>query len=118
MTVANDEAFVELARAMAARVLRELPDADNQARIAHAFRLALSRQPSDAETKIVQDHYLRLVAGFTAAQSPEADALIANDPLLAESLTADPSAEAKANAAAWVAICRTIINTDNFITRE
>ena len=118
LTVANDEAFVELARAMAARVLRELPDADNQARIAHAFRLALSRQPSDAEAKIVQDHYIRLVAGFTAAQSPEADALIANDPLLVESLAADSSAAAKANAAAWVAICRTIINTDNFITRE
>ncbi len=124
LTVANDEAFVELARAMAARVLRELPDADHPTRIAHAFRLALSRQPSDAEAKIVQDHYTRLVAGFTGAQSAEADALIANDPLLVELLKADPSAAsdgnvaAKANAAAWVAICRTIINTDNFITRE
>ena len=48
LTLLNDEAFHEFARALAARVLKEGSTKD-AARIDHAFRLCLSRPPTSAE---------------------------------------------------------------------
>jgi mono/diheme cytochrome c family protein len=50
LTLLNDQAFFEFARALAARVLREAP-ADETARIRQAFRLCLARPPSAAEER-------------------------------------------------------------------
>ncbi len=44
----NDEAFFEFARALADRVLTQGPE-DADARLSYAFRLALARDPSEAE---------------------------------------------------------------------
>ena len=146
LTVANDEAFVELARAMAARVLRELPDGDAAQRLEHAFRLGLSRQPSELESRILREHYQQLLADFGGPSGAEVAAWLANDPLFAHlpprvaenpstetssaeasAAGADPadenaapavSSDPRTHAAALAAICRAIINTDNFITRE
>jgi hypothetical protein len=49
LTLANDEAFVELAEGLADRVLREA--ASDSRRIRHAFRLCLAREPADAEAE-------------------------------------------------------------------
>jgi hypothetical protein len=46
--LANDPAFVEIARALAARVVREGP-ADDDGRVEYAFRLCLCRPPSPVE---------------------------------------------------------------------
>ncbi len=48
LTLLNDEAFYECARALAARVLRDAPR-DDSARIEHAFRLCLGRRPDREE---------------------------------------------------------------------
>ncbi len=48
LTLLNDQASIEFAEALAARVLREGPP-DNPARLAFAFRLALARKPTDGE---------------------------------------------------------------------
>ena len=88
LTVANDPAFLEIAQGLAARVLRELPDAGADAQIRRAFALCLSREPSAKELEVLR--------GFHERQTRSA---------------------ADANAA-LVAVARTLFNTDNFITRE
>jgi hypothetical protein len=50
LTLANDEAFFELAGGLADRVLREAP-ADDAQRLRHAFRLCLAREPGDDEAE-------------------------------------------------------------------
>ncbi len=108
LTVANDEAFVELARAMAKRVLREAAGMSTAEQLQYAFRVGLSRGPTDAESAILSEYHQSLLDALQ--QSPaEAKAL----------LGVDQAADAgDAHAAALVAVCRTIFNIDNFITRE
>jgi hypothetical protein len=48
LTLLNDQAFYEFARALAARVLREAKPIDAE-RLRHAFRLCLARPPSATE---------------------------------------------------------------------
>ncbi|MGH9659984.1 MAG: DUF1553 domain-containing protein, partial [Bryobacteraceae bacterium] len=52
LTTLNDEVFVEAARSLAARVLREAP-AEDAARLRYAFRLCLSREPDGAERDLL-----------------------------------------------------------------
>jgi mono/diheme cytochrome c family protein len=54
LTLLNDEAHVEFAQALAARVLREGP-ADDAGRLRHAFRLCLSREPTPRERQRLAD---------------------------------------------------------------
>lgn len=122
LTVANDEAFVELARAMAGRVLRETGDRSTAAQLEYAFRLGLSRSPTSAEANILTDYYQSLVAALQ--QTPaEADALLGPDwPTAVDAAEPNHSAAVSGadhvHRAALVAVCRTIFNVDNFITRE
>jgi len=50
LTLLNDPAYYEFAKALAARILREGPD-DDGGRLALAFRLALARAPGDGEAR-------------------------------------------------------------------
>ena len=108
LTVANDPAFVELAQGLAARVLREVPAGNADARIRRAFALSLCREPSAKEFAILRAYHAAQLADFTR------DATTAGK-LLSAALAKTP---APAEAAALVAIARTLFNTDNFITRE
>jgi hypothetical protein len=65
LTLLNDQAYFELAHALADRVLREGP-ADDEGRIALAFRLAMARPPVDGERK-------RLVALLADARRSDPD---------------------------------------------
>ena len=108
LTVANDPAFTELAQGLAARVLREVPTGDADARIRRAFALCLCREPGEKELAILHRYHAAQLADFTA----DADAA---KKLLSPALAQTP---APAEAAALTAIARTLFNTDNFITRE
>ncbi len=55
LNVANDPAFLELAAGLAARVQREIPAADSEARLRRAFALCMSRAPSEKELTILRD---------------------------------------------------------------
>jgi hypothetical protein len=48
LTTLNDEAYVEMAKALAERVLREGPP-DDAARLRYAFRLCAGREPDGFE---------------------------------------------------------------------
>src|SRR5688572_27995019 len=88
LTLANDEAFFECAKALADRTLREAPT-DDASRAAHAFRLCLAREPMPIEVELLS----RLVGEETKA-TPD-----------------NPTA-------AWTRICRVLFNLDETITRE
>ena len=103
LTLLNDTVFVEAAQALAGRVVA----VDESERVDLAVRLCLARHPTPAE----RDRLLELFA--------EMRALAAADPTGAKKL-AGPTADgvSPVDAAAWVAVCRTIMNLDEFVTRE
>jgi len=116
LTLLNDQAFLELARGLAKRVLREAP-ADDRQRLRHAFRLCLIREPNRAEARRLE-HYL-------AQQQEEFQAAPAAARALLEGGTRKTSAKGDSQAdsvaaerAAWTALARVLLNLDEFITRE
>ena len=109
LTMANDPAFLELAQGFAERLLRDLPSADIATRIERAYQLALSRAPSETERKLLVDYFEAQAADF-------ADDAAAAGKLATDAMKAGP--EPYARGAALVCVARTILNTDNFITRE
>lgn len=108
LTVANDEAFVEIAQGLAARVLREAPADDPQARVQRAFLLCLCRKPTEREQAALGGYYSRQLADL---KQDEARA----KQLLSPDLQ---TGDAPATVVALVLACRAILNTDAFITRE
>jgi hypothetical protein len=91
LTVANDEVFVELAQGLAARVLKEVAqtgDDGDRLRLSRAFELCVCREPSPRESEAVMRYLQKQREAF------------------------------KDETAAWTAVARGLINTDEFITRE
>jgi mono/diheme cytochrome c family protein len=106
LALLNDEGFLEYARALAGRTLCEGPS-DDSGRLTYAFRLCLGRSPSTREGSIL----LHLV--------DEQRKAIADDPPSALALTGPlPCAVPATETAAWIAVARTLLNLDEFITRE
>src|SRR5262249_55283302 len=100
-------AFVELARGLAARVLKEAP-ANDRDRIRHAFRLCLARPPNAKEEKTLARLLVQELADYQKA--PQDAALIA---------AAKPEGGADVRQlAAWSEIARVLLNLDECITRE
>lgn len=110
LTLANDEAFFELAQGLATRVLTEVKGSGSpveRERIRRAFMICYSRLPSPAEAESIADFIEDLVGHYGGAVD-EAKAVAPRD-----------AAEVPvAVAAAWASVCRALINTDEFITRE
>jgi mono/diheme cytochrome c family protein len=100
LTLLNDEAFYEFARALADRVLREAPPRDAD-RLAYAFGLGLSRRPSPNE--------LRRLGALLDQHRAEARTAMPDDAL---------AFAGSADRAAWTAVARVILNVDEFMTRE
>lgn len=109
LTVANDPAFFEIAQGLATRVLREVPEDEVAPRIDRAFRLALSREPSTEERRLLVAYYDREFRRFSDDEQAAADTLSAD----LKAVSTEPAA-----AAATVSIARAILNADAFITRE
>ena len=68
LTLMNDPAYVEMARAFAARIQEETVNMDTTRRLAHAFRLALCRNPGADELEVLRKIY------FTALDTDGEDA--------------------------------------------
>jgi mono/diheme cytochrome c family protein len=107
LTLLNDEAYVEFSRAMAGRVVAEPAKSDAE-RAERAFRLCLSRAPSQDE----KQRMLELLNAELAAlkSSPgEAKALVGPKP---------SSQTDVIQLAAWTTVSRVLLNLDETITRE
>ena len=107
LTLANDRGFFEIARGLAARVLRGPASSDSQ-RIDYAFQLCLSRSANDRERQ--------RILKFLQAQRQHFE----NSPQQARQVAPEvfPKHIDVHEAAAWSATARVLMNLDEFITRE
>ena len=105
LTLLNDAAYVEFARGLALRGLRDCAD-DDAGRVRWLFRLCLGRQPSARE----QQHLERFLSVQRAGLKKASAGEVAR---LAPAGAANPR-----RAAAWTMVARVLLNLDEFITRE
>jgi hypothetical protein len=107
LTLLNDPVFVECAQALALRIVREQAGSTAD-RITHGFRLCLGRDP----TVVERDRLLRLYADLLQIHQakPEAAAKLVGE-------TKFDQIE-KPEAATWIAVARTLMNLDEFLTRN
>jgi hypothetical protein len=108
LTMLNDEAFVEASQALALRLLRQGVDLDDNARLDLLFRWCLCRTPTDAEREALTEllHEEQLAARAAPAKLAFLDS------------TQLPTGIDMATATAWSTLARTMLNLDEFITRE
>ncbi|MFN0199736.1 MAG: DUF1549 and DUF1553 domain-containing protein, partial [Planctomycetaceae bacterium] len=107
LVMLNEESFLETARALGTRLVISTSKEDGS-RIHLAYRLALHREPRIAEQQALIDLLNSGRAYYT--QHPEEAEKVA-DP----GRTADIGS---AESAAWTILSRTILNLDEFVTRE
>ena len=109
LVLMNDPAFVEAARGLAQRVLREEPS-DVDRRLMRAFRHTLGRQPQADEMEVLHQAYDRQLAGYRS------------DPKSAELLLKVGESKLPENAnpaelAALTAVANVLLNLNETITR-
>jgi mono/diheme cytochrome c family protein len=107
LTLLNDTVFTECAQALGRRIL-DLPAAKVEERIDYAFRLCLARRPATSELVLLRGLYEDLVR-VCRKQPGEAARLLGK---------MKPNGVSIPEAAAWVALARTVMNLDEFVTRE
>jgi hypothetical protein len=107
LALLNDTTFVECAQALGRRIVVEKPGMPEE-RLRYAFRLGLAREPSANELAVLARLYENLLQHARA--NPEGTAKLVGSQKLA---SVDP-----AEAAAWVALARAILNLDEFVTKE
>ncbi len=105
----NEPAFVEASRALAQRVLEEEVGDSNV--LARAYLYALGREPSAKEKSLLLGALARYRAEFAKDPGSAAKLLKVGDS------PRDRSIESKEHAA-WMLICSTIMNTDEFLTQH
>jgi hypothetical protein len=104
----NDPTYVEAARVLAERALRENGDA--QARVEWLFRQANARPPTLAETRVLLDLCERRLEHYRK-QPAEAARLVGVG-------ASKPANLPAAETAAWTIVASTILNLDETLTRE
>ena len=108
LTLLNDEAYIEAAQALAARVLEEAPPETNS-RLDYAFELCTARPPDAAERETLTRFFASQLDDFQT------------DPKLAERVVKNAAQQDQnklPETAAWTATARVLMNLDEFITRE
>ena len=108
LTLLNDPTFVEAARLLAARVLRETPGADAD-RIKRISQLALAREPKAKELASFEKF---LAEQRTQFKETPGDAQKLIQVGFAPKPEGDP-----VELAAWTSLCRVVLNSQEVITR-
>jgi uncharacterized protein DUF1553/uncharacterized protein DUF1549/concanavalin A-like lectin/glucanase superfamily protein/cytochrome c len=106
----NDPTYVEAARAMAEKTLRE-GGRDARARIAYVFRLALARKPSAQEAKVLRDLLSQQLINYRK------DRKAAGELLRVGESKADDKFD-QTELAAWTMVASAILNLDETVTKE
>ncbi|MGH9667975.1 MAG: DUF1553 domain-containing protein, partial [Bryobacteraceae bacterium] len=110
LVLLNDPAYVEAARVLAQRTLRE-GGRDAGQRIRYAFRLATARTPNSKEVAVLRALERAELAEYRAHKD-EAEKLLG----VGESAR-DPKLDAS-ELAAWTTVASTILNLDETVTKE
>jgi hypothetical protein len=109
LVLMNDPTYVEAARFLAQRMMTEArPEPAD--RVAFAFRLALARQPSEAETRILLDLFGKQLKRFQTNSDEALKLLGVGEGKRNEQLDA-------AELAAWTSVASMILNLDETITK-
>ena len=109
LSALNDPAFVDAARGLARRTVREAP-ADPAARATYAFRLCVARAPAPAELQT-------LVAAFLRERDHFATERRAGREMLGGVGARTPEAEVP-ELAAWTVVASALLNLDETLTKE
>lgn len=109
LSLMNDVTYVEAARVMAQRVMKEA--STPAARISLAFRLITARQPRDSELKVMLEGLEHNLAQYRSDKSGASKLIRVGDSAPDEKL--DPS-----ELAAYAAVASLILNLDETVTKE
>ncbi len=110
LALLNDTTYVEAARALADRMISE-GGATPEARISYAYRRAVNRAPSPAETKILADGLANRLTKYRA------DAEAAKKLVSVGEAKPDPKLD-PAELAAYTITANVILNLDETVTKE
>ncbi len=110
LVLMNDPTYLEAARTLAERALRE-GGKDAAARLSYAFRRVTARKPAPAELAVLQELLAQQLATYRRDR-PAADKLLQ----IGES-TRDPNLD-PAEHAAWTMVMSALLNLDEAITKE
>ncbi len=113
LTTLNEPLFLECARALALRTVRE-GGSTNADRLTYSFRLCVARNPTDLEYTTLMGLYDRQFARFNAEGGKPWE-LAAQDPAKPPELPAETTAP---QLGAWTAVARVLLNLDETITKE
>jgi mono/diheme cytochrome c family protein len=114
LTLLNDQGFFELAQGLATRILQEGPSSGDEERLAYAFVLCLGRKPAIHEREVLS-RLLRKEREVFGSDPREARQVA---PPFLRSLTLPARLPEVVEGAAWTSVARTLLNLDEFITRE
>jgi hypothetical protein len=113
LTTLNEPLFIECARALALRTVREGGDSNAQ-RLAYAFRRCLARTPSERESSLLLALFEKEAQRFGKSGSNAWD-LAAENPSKPPQL---PKGITASQLAAWTTVSRVLLNLDETITKE
>jgi uncharacterized protein DUF1553 len=122
LTLLNDEAYIEFARALAKRILEESPAGD-RARLDTAFLLTLGRKPKPAESDRLM-RFLAVERDEYQSDPTSASLMVVKEQVFDSSpggvVAAPEPVDPKRlpELAAWTALSRVLFNLDDFMTRE
>ena len=106
----NDPTYVEASKVFAARIVREGGRNESE-RLRYAYRRAVQRDPTTAESDLLLELYRRHLAQYQADGKAAAALLNVGD--------ARPPADANpAELAAWTSVARVMLNLHETITRD
>jgi hypothetical protein len=113
LTTLNETLFLECARGLGRKALADGGATDRE-RAVYAFRRCTGRKPTDRELEVLLGFVAKQTTKFSAPDAKPWD-LAADDPAHPPKLPKDVT---PAQAAAWTALGRLLLNLDETITRE
>ena len=109
----NEPVFVEAARALALRILRDGGTADDQ-RAMFAFRLCVGREPKASEVEtivsLLKSQHARIADGWLSARE-----IATGNPAAAPAL---PPNTSPTDAASWTLVARVLLNLDETLSKN
>lgn len=112
LTLLNETQFVQFARALGERVLRE-SSRDDDERIEYAFRLCVTRKPTQGEVIVLRDLLEKSRDHYQ--QSPDLVTELLSNGTQQEKV---PAGVAATELAAWTIVSRALLNLDETITKQ
>lgn len=112
LVLLNEPQFVECARALAMRIVREAGPSDAD-RIQLGHRLVVGRMPTDTEFDILQE-LLNQQRHRVAQGELQSQELLNASPALVQQLTGQPATDL----VPWVIVARALLNLDETITKQ